>query len=236
MGGSLLALLVTVSTALGTPGLAADGGADAPSAPSADSTAAWPYAALGPASGPGSPESRLERERPIAEGRRTSLAGMTAFFVGAQFAAVGFFSHDRNWNHLNHDFTDSYTSAPVWDDDTWYYNYAYHPIVGSEYYLAARNRGWSWCGSLSYSAAMSAFYEYVPESIIQQPSIQDLFVTPLAGAALGELRYWAKQRILSHGAPSPRDRFWMTTLDYLDISIGGFPDGSPKLIATWRFP
>ena len=230
------ALLAMVSAALGTPNLPADMGVHIPRATSPDSIAAWQYAALSPAPGPGSPEPWSDGEHPIAQGRRTSLAGMTAFFVGVQFAAVGFFCHDRNWNHLDHEFTDSYTSAPVWDDDTWYYNYAYHPIVGSEYYLAARNRGWSAAGSLSYSAVMSAFYEYVPESLIQQPSVQDLIVTPLAGAALGELRYWAKQQILSHGVPSSRGRFWMTTLDYLDVSIGGFPDGSPKLIATWHFP
>ena len=52
------------------------------------------------------------------------------------------------------------------DKDKGYVNYAFHPYCGAVYYMTAR----------SYGA----------EAFAQVPSAQDLLITPIAGAAIGE--------------------------------------------------
>ena len=86
--------------------------------------------------------------------------------------------------------------GPHFDTDPFYWNFMAHPFVGSEYYLLARNRNATWWQSLLYSAAMSAFWEFVTEGFFERPSIQDLTITPVAGAVLGELRYQAKEALI----------------------------------------
>lgn len=86
--------------------------------------------------------------------------------------------------------------GPHFDDDRWGFNFVGHPLAGSEYYLIARNRRAApWQGFL-YAAAWSTFWEYITEGRYERASIQDLIITPLAGAALGEIRYQIRQAIL----------------------------------------
>lgn len=166
--------------------------------------------------------------------RRIPLEWMTFGFVAVQFAAVAANDENEAWNDEGHEFEDGFTEAPVWDDDSFLFNGILHPWVGSEYYLAARNRDWTIWGSLAYSAALSTFYEYVAENIIQQPSANDLLVTPLAGALLGEARFALKRKIRKDPASVPGARFWITLLDPVDVSIGGYPDGQPRLYLNWK--
>lgn len=100
--------------------------------------------------------------------------------------------------------------GPKWDTDAWGWNYVAHPIVGSEYYLLARNRALPWWGSLLYSVGMSTFWEFFTEAYYERPSGQDLLITPLAGSVLGELRWQAKQA-LREPAGAPRHA-WKTVL------------------------
>jgi hypothetical protein len=50
-------------------------------------------------------------------------------------------------------------------------------------------RGWS---VFVFSSAMSTFHEYFLEAIPEPPSIQDLIVTPIGGAIIGEVLYWLR--------------------------------------------
>jgi hypothetical protein len=165
--------------------------------------------------------------------KRTPLIYMTAGFIGAQFAIVHLQRDDDDWKEEGHRFEDGFKHAPVWEDDAWHYNYGLHPWVGSEYYLVSRNRGHSRLLSLAYSAALSTFFEFIPENTIQSPSAVDLLVTPLCGSLLGELRYLAKEKLREDPTPVPGARLWIALLDPLDISLGGSPDGTTRLCFNW---
>jgi hypothetical protein len=80
----------------------------------------------------------------------------------------------------------SWTNMPVWDKDNWKFNYVGHPIAGSIYYNALRSQNASMLSSFAFSALQSTLWEYVVEGIAERPSIQDLFLTPIGGAILGE--------------------------------------------------
>lgn len=103
--------------------------------------------------------------------------------------------------------------GPHFDNDRWGFNYVGHPLAGSEYYLIARNRKATWWQAFLYSAIWSAFWEYVSEGLYERASIQDLIVTPVAGSALGELRYQLRRELADprtgqiHGAG-----FWMLAI------------------------
>lgn len=75
---------------------------------------------------------------------------------------------------------------PVWDDDVWYVNYILHPYWGSAYYIRARERGLSPTQAFWYSAILSAMWEYGAEALAEPVSIQDLIVTPVFGALVGQ--------------------------------------------------
>ena len=80
----------------------------------------------------------------------------------------------------------AFTSPPVYDKDDWAINYIGHPVAGSYYYNAVRSQRASWWQSLLFATAQSFIWEYVIEGVAEQPSIQDLWLTPLGGIALGE--------------------------------------------------
>ena len=166
--------------------------------------------------------------------KRSSLAFMTAGFIGVQASAVYINRNNDDWTDDGHRFSDGFTRAPVWDDDIWYYNYVLHPWVGSEYYLAMRNRGGSRMKSFGYSTAMSTFYEYAVENLIQQPSANDLLITPIVGSLLGEARYMLKEKIRTAPSPIWGAQAWIAVLDPVDISVGGYPDGQIRLYLNWR--
>lgn len=168
------------------------------------------------------------------EVRRVGLPPMTALTVVAQFAVVGAARASDEWHEEEHAFADGFRESPQWDDDSAWFNLVLHPWVGSEYYLLARNRAWSRSGCLLYSAALSTFYEYVPENLIQQPSAIDLCVTPLAGSLLGELRYVWKERWRGRAGRSARACRWAGLIDPVDVTVGGYPDGEMRLLFRCR--
>jgi hypothetical protein len=83
------------------------------------------------------------------------------------------------------------TSQPFmrWDGDPLFVNVVGHGLYGSEFYLRFRQCRFGWAGSLAAAAATSALWEYGFEANGSRPSALDLVYTPLAGLALGELRY-----------------------------------------------
>ncbi len=139
----------------------------------------------------------------------TTLAGVTSSLVAVDLLCLGAFTllpndwtgwEDPEFKGLKENFT----IGPRVDNDRWAWNYIAHPVSGAEYYLLARNRDAQWYGSFAYSFAMSTFWEFFIESAYEQASWQDLFITPVAGAALGELRWQAKKALEnpSTGRPS----------------------------------
>ncbi len=74
---------------------------------------------------------------------------------------------------------------PEIEDDKWYLNYLVHPYWGATYYIRGRERGLGKAQSVVYSALLSAMYEFGVECLFENPSIQDLLVTPVAGSLVG---------------------------------------------------
>ncbi|MBQ8557228.1 MAG: DUF3943 domain-containing protein [Alphaproteobacteria bacterium] len=94
---------------------------------------------------------------------------------------------------------DNVSRAPVWDKDDLFLNYVTHPYAGAIYYMGARSAGANAAYSCLYSFALSTFFwEYGIEAFAERPSIQDLIVTPLAGAVVGEWFYKSKRQIIKN--------------------------------------
>jgi len=98
-----------------------------------------------------------------------------------------------NWQEISLDrmLTNVTTFNWRWDGDRIFFNYVAHPIMGSEAYLRLRMRGFEWYESLLFSFLASTAWEFT-EALVEQVSIQDMFVTPIAGVVLGEMRFKAK--------------------------------------------
>lgn len=83
----------------------------------------------------------------------------------------------------------AFSEPPVWDKDNWEINYVGHPVAGSFYYNTIRSQGGNPFQSFLFSAFISTGWEYLYEGVAEQPSIQDLIVTPVVGSLLGELTH-----------------------------------------------
>lgn len=83
----------------------------------------------------------------------------------------------------------TFTSAPVFDKDLPIIDYAGHPYQGAIYYNALRSQGATVKQSAVFCIANSVLWEYIWEGGVEQPSIQDLVITPAAGIILGEVSH-----------------------------------------------
>lgn len=106
--------------------------------------------------------------------------------------------------------------GPVWDKDNFLFNYVLHPYGGAAYYMSARSQGFNTLYSFLYSAGISTFFwEYGIEAFMEVPSIQDLIVTPVAGALIGEGFYRIKRHIVSNDYTLFGSSFWGNVVAYL---------------------
>ena len=110
------------------------------------------------------------------------------------------------WNNKNKSidamlkqYRKSYTSPPVIDKDLWVVNYVGHPYQGSFYYNSLRSQGATAWQSALFCTAHSVLWECGWEGGMEQPSIQDLLVTPLAGILVGELTHVATIKMSKNG-------------------------------------
>lgn len=87
------------------------------------------------------------------------------------------------WDNVSH---------PEVDSDDFYINYLLHPYWGAAYYVRARQRGYDDRAAFWYSAFLSTLYEFGAEALFEEPSVQDLIVTPVLGSVLG--RYFTRVR------------------------------------------
>lgn len=126
---------------------------------------------------------------------RAGLKRDTWYFLGYQVATIGIlytmpesvtgwtdeqkegYSLSIWWENVTH---------PAWDTDDFYINYLTHPYWGASYFVRARERGYSNKGSFWYSVLLSSAYEFGAEALFEEPSIQDLIVTPVFGSLLGK--------------------------------------------------
>lgn len=98
----------------------------------------------------------------------------------------------RWWNHVK--------NGPHVDGDNPIFNFVMHPYAGAAYYMSARSQGFNVIGSFLYSAFISTvFWEYGIEAFMEIPSIQDLIITPVCGAILGEGFYRVKRWLVDNG-------------------------------------
>ncbi|NLA15066.1 MAG: DUF3943 domain-containing protein [Bacteroidales bacterium] len=100
---------------------------------------------------------------------------------------------------LKREYKRSFTTPPEIDDDLFIINYVGHPYQGSFYYNTTRSQGAKiWQASL-FAVLQSTLWEYLWEGGLEQPSIQDLIVTPLGGIILGELAHRATLAMAKNG-------------------------------------
>jgi hypothetical protein len=90
-------------------------------------------------------------------------------------------------------------AGPVWDNDSFFFNWITHPWAGAVYYMSARGSGFSPWESFGYSVVFSTlFWEYGVEAFAEVPSWQDIIITPTVGSLFGEGFFYAKRKIVEN--------------------------------------
>ena len=150
------------------------------------------------------------------ETRNVGILGLGV--MGAILALPESVSHwnrkDMKLGVLGGKWKDNVRNGPVMDEDDFAINYIGHPYSGAIYYVIARHAGYSKWKSFGYSAIMSTFFwEYGLEAFAENPSIQDLILTPIIGALIGEKFYdWDKDIRANDGKLLKSKRLGSTAL------------------------
>ena len=124
---------------------------------------------------------------------RKPYEALYLFLVLNHFVRVAFFIIPESiskWDKSEIDpfvqFKDAYTMPPQFDSDPWFINYLGHPYQGAYYYNSVRSQGAPIWTSGLFCLGHTLLWEYGFEAFAEQPSIQDLIVTPIAGLLFGE--------------------------------------------------
>lgn len=115
----------------------------------------------------------------------------------------------------------AFSEPPVWDEDHWEINYIGHPYAGALYYNTIRAQGGSMLNSFIFSAIISTGWEYLYEGVAERPSTQDLIVTPVAGAILGELIHQATLGMRKNGY-SIFEAAFVTVFNPMYVILNGY--------------
>ncbi len=127
----------------------------------------------------------------------TGAARDTAYFMVFQLAVIGVLyvapEAISNWTEedkqtWNSDKWQENVSDPQRDTDDPIINYVLHPYWGATYYIRGRERGFTRPQSFLFSFGLSFLFEYGFEAVFENPSYQDLWVTPVIGSLIGE--FW----------------------------------------------
>jgi len=118
-------------------------------------------------------------------------------------------------------FNRAFSEPPVWDEDHWEINYVGHPYAGSLFYNTIRSQGGSVFHSFLFSAFASTSWEYLYEGMAEQPSIQDLWVTPVIGSVLGELIHQATSS-MKHNGYSIWEAMFVTVFNPMEVIQNGY--------------
>lgn len=149
----------------------------------------------------------------------------TKYFFGYQFAALGILyvmpESVSGWtDEQKKDYSLSVwwekTTHPENDSDVFYMNYILHPYWGASYFVRARERGYNNWQSFGYSTLLSTLFEFGLEAMAEEPSKQDLWVTPVIGSMVGmyfmHVRGNIRARDIERGYRSTGDKWlWVLT-------------------------
>ena len=149
----------------------------------------------------------------------------TKYFLGYQFGAIAIlyvmpesvsgWSDEQKKNYGISVWWEK-TTHPENDSDDFYINYILHPYWGAAYFVRARERGYSNWQSFGYSTLLSTLFEFGVEAGAENPSKQDLWVTPVIGSMVGlyfmHLRDNVRSRDAERGYRSTGDKWiWVLT-------------------------
>jgi len=129
---------------------------------------------------------------------------------------------DVNMMYSADQWKQTFSEPPVFDGDHWSWNYGAHPAMGAFSYMSYRNRGGSWAESLLGAALNSVIYEYLIAGAIQQPSINDMLVTPLLGGLAGEAAYRLKKRLVRDRRLNGWEKIVLSVTDPFEVLYYGF--------------
>ena len=169
---------------------------------------------------PRDPEDKVE---PYRDG--AGLWRDTKYFLGYQFGAIAILyampESVSGWSdEQKKDYSLSVwwekTTHPENDSDDFYINYILHPYWGASYFVRARERGYNNWQAFGYSALLSSIFEFGLEAMAEEPSKQDLWVTPVIGSMVGmyfmHVRGNVRARDIERGYRSTGDKWlWVLT-------------------------
>jgi hypothetical protein len=174
----------------------------------------------------------------------SGLGRDTGYFLGYQFVAIGVlyiapesisgWSEEDKANYSFNKWKENVRN-PTWDDDAWWINYITHPYWGAAYYIRGRERGLEPMSAFWFSALLSTLFEFGAEALFEQPSYQDLVVTPIAGALIGEYLFAPlRNRIRAKDRLTGSDKTLLFVTDPLGI-LNAEVDRWLGLNLAWRF-
>jgi len=149
----------------------------------------------------------------------------TWYFLGYQWVTIGLlyvapesvssWSTEQKEGYDMSLWWDNVTNVQV-DSDKFYINYVLHPYWGASYFVRARERGYDNKAAFWYSVALSTVYEFGAEALFEEPSVQDLIVTPVLGSLLGgyfmRVRGNVREREYELGYRTTKDKWvWVLT-------------------------
>ena len=142
---------------------------------------------------------------------RNGLKRDTWYFMGYQVAAIGIlyampesvtgWTDEQKRNYSISDWWDNVTN-PGCDSDDFFINYVTHPYWGAAYYVRASERGYDSRGAFWYSVLLSSLYEFGAEALFEEPSVQDLIITPTLGSLVGHYFMGVRNDIRAQSASS----------------------------------
>jgi len=156
---------------------------------------------------------------------RPGLRRDTWYFLGYQVIAIGIiYSMPESVSGWSSEQKSGYSMSIWWDNvthpqmdsDDFYINYILHPYWGAAYFVRARERGYDNRESFWYSVLLSSAYEFGAEALFEEPSIQDIIVTPVGGTLVGMYFMNVRDKILeretTRGYRTTRDKWlWVLT-------------------------
>jgi Domain of unknown function (DUF3943) len=164
---------------------------------------------------------------PVRDPRR--LAYNSGLFVGGAVLSFGILwvlpESVSNWDKeeiketgLINKWKNNVSEGPIWDNDSFFFNWITHPWAGAVYYMAARGSGFSTWESFGYSLVFSTFFwEYGVEAFAEVPSWQDIIITPTIGSVFGEGFFYAKRKIIENDHKILKSRLLgVTALVFMD--------------------